>query len=274
MSARFCPSCGRPVDPSATFCGACGTAMPSPGTAPTFYPATAPLATGATAYSSSAGPLPEGRLSPVDGRAMDSILLASIFGLISAIASFVVPYAVGYSTFSPSTNFASLNVVYGLMGTLGASVVFTLLMFWYFRASFRALAAGDAGLRTSATFTIFAVFGAVIAIGALLWILGQAYQWFQCAGGVMPVPTSCIARGPILAALGLLAVGAVLYLVGWVAVLLGIWRLGVRYNEPLFKIGMVLYIFPLLNIVGLILIIVASRSVRNKLGARGPTAGV
>jgi hypothetical protein len=204
---------------------------------------------------------------------MDSIVLAAVFGLISAIASFVVPYTFGYSSFSPSTNFANLNVVYGLIGTLGVSLVFTVLMFWYFRDGFRTLAAGDAGLKTSATLSILAVFGAVVAIGALLWILGQAYQWFQCAAGVMPLPSHCVPRGPILGALGLVGVGAVLYLVGWIAVLLGLWRLGVRYNDSLFKIGMVLYIFPLLDIVGLILIILASRNVRAQVDAKGPPAG-
>lgn len=257
--ARFCPSCGRPVDPSATYCGACGTAMPVPGTAPTYPPPGGAAA--ATPYSSASAPLSQGQRAAVDRRAMDRVIVASIVGLVGVIAAIVVPQALGFD-FVHVTSFSSLNVVVALMVVLGIATVFSILMYWYFRLGFASLAgSGDSGLRTPATLTIFGVIGLLVVVGGAFWILGQAYQWVQCAAGASTIPTDCIARAPLLGAVGLIAVGAILYLIGFVALLLGLWRLGSRYGQSLFKIGMVLFIFPFLNIVGLILILLAARNV-------------
>ena len=128
-------------------------------------------------------------------------------------------------------------------------------------------------MRTPATLALLAIIGAVLVFAGLLWILGQAHQWFQCAAGVTPIPTSCVSVGPLVGAAGLVVVGAIVYVVGLIGIWLGLWRLGTRYNTSLFKIGMVLIIFPFLDIVGFILIIVAARDARSRAMARGKPAG-
>ena len=228
-TARFCPKCGKPVDPSATFCGSCGTAMPAPGAPPTYALPGPPLGT-AQPYSSAAGPLPEGQLDSSDASSMRSILLAAVFGLIGVVVSLVGPYAVGYSVLSFSTSasaFSTLNVVYALMALAAVGGVFTCIQVWFFRSAFRPLARKDAGLSTPASLSILALIGIVLVLAGAMVILGLVYQWFQCAAGVTPIPPSCVdaSRGLVLAAVGLVAVGAILALIGYVSIWLGLWRL-------------------------------------------------
>ncbi len=59
-------------------------------------------------------------------------------------------------------------------------------------------------------------------------------------------------------------------LIGYIGVAIGIWRFGVRYGEGKFKAGAILIFFPLLNVVGLVLILIAARSTRAKLANGSP----
>lgn len=243
--------------------------MPAPGTPPTYA---AGLPSGAVPrYSSAGGPLPAERLSAVDARAMDRLILASALGLVGTVATYIIPYVFGYSVFrlSVSTSgFSNSNDVYGLIGTAAVATAFTCLQFWFFREAFHSLAHDDAGLKTPATLTPLGILGALILAASAVWILTQANQWLACAGTVRPIPTHCINAPLLLGASGILAVGAILALIGLIALWIGLWRLGTRYNESMFKIGMVLTIFPVLDIAGFILLILAGREVR----ARVPSA--
>ena len=100
--------------------------MPAPGTPPTYA---AGLPSGAVPrYSSAGGPLPAERLSAVDARAMDRLILASARGLGGTVATYIIPYVFGYSVFrlSVSTSgFSNSNDVYGLIGTAAVATAFT-----------------------------------------------------------------------------------------------------------------------------------------------------
>ena len=254
--------------------------MPAPGSPP-IYAATAQTVGQAVPYSSSAAPLPEEQLGVSDGRAMARLMLAVTVGLAGAIVTFFAPYAFGYSTFSTSSlesSFSNSNVVYGFIAAVAVGGALTCVMVWFYRSTFHILAEGDPGLRTPSSLAVVAIIGVVILLAGALWLVGLAYQdqLFQCAGGAVRIPPSCFQKAGAqgYAAVGVLAVGVIVSLVGWIGgVWLGLWRLGTRYNDSLFKIGMVLSIFPLLNIIGYILLLVASRSVTTRVRTRLLPAG-
>lgn len=246
--------------------------MPAPGTPPTYAPAPGqPMVTGP--YSSSGGALPESLLGPVDREAMDNVQLASILALVGVVVSLILPYAFGYSLFgslNTRSSYSSVNVVVALMAVYVVAVAFVIAQYWFFRKAFRALAPTDGGMRTPASLAILPVIGLIVLLGGFLWILAQAYHAVQCANGVTPIPSSCFTGGLLLGAAGILAIGAIVALVGVIGVWLGLWRMGTRYSQSMFKIGMILTIFPFLDIVGYILLILASREVRSKLAPRSP----
>jgi len=67
-------------------------------------------------------------------------------------------------------------------------------------------------------------------------------------------------------------VGAALAIVGFFALAIGVWRLGDRFGEDLFKVGAVLLI--LVGVVGMVVILIAARSARRRIPDPGPTGTV
>ncbi len=112
---------------------------------------------------------------------------------------------------------------------------------------------------------IFVGIAIVLAVGVAL--LALVFQAITCAGAGNPVTSACLNLGTFLDLILLLGVAAILALIGYIGLLIGIWRLGTRYGESLFKVGAVLLIIPLLSVIGVILILVAARSSRAKLEA-------
>lgn len=76
--------------------------------------------------------------------------------------------------------------------------------------------------------------------------------------------------GSLFADFGLILIGAVLALIGVIGgLILGLWRVGSRYNQTAIKIGAIFEIIPLFNIVAPILILVGANDAKNVLARRG-----
>jgi hypothetical protein len=98
----------------------------------------------------------------------------------------------------------------------------------------------------------------------------------SCAGSGVPIPSSCLLSNTFWGGVALLGLGGLLAFVGYIGVLLGIWRLGTRYADAMFKVGAILLIIPYINLIGAILILIGARTARRKVeGAGGwtPTPG-
>jgi len=64
----------------------------------------------------------------------------------------------------------------------------------------------------------------------------------------------------------LLGLGGILTLVGLIGgQILGLWRVGTRYNETTIKVGAIFTIIPLLNIVGPILVLIGALEAKGRL---------
>jgi len=90
---------------------------------------------------------------------------------------------------------------------------------------------------------------------------------------ITPSSDFVAAAGSLVIDLLLLGLGGLLALVGFIGgLVLGLWRVGSRYGETIVKVGAILLIVPLLNIVAPILIIVGAYQARDRLngGAAPP----
>jgi hypothetical protein len=160
----------------------------------------------------------------------------------------------------------SLMTFYTILAVSLVGLVLTLLELYFYRQGFRTLSLHDPRFSTPSTSVLVLLVSLVIVAGGAMWALYLLYQAVQCSGVGHSLTLSCIEAGGILNVLGLVAIAGISALVGYLGLLLGIWRMGNRYHDGLFKAGAILLIIPLLNFVGLILIIVAARSARAKLG--------
>jgi uncharacterized protein DUF973/zinc ribbon protein len=282
MTARFCPFCGRPVVANATFCASCGAAIAGapPPASPTGYapssplPGPAPYAPYTGAYAPSGRPTPAS--SAADRSALSSVVLAAVLGLIGAVLSFAELFTrassfVAVSGAGSGTSFSLDASALYLLAALGAAgLVFALLELSFYRRAFGALTPQDNRFSTPSKLVLTAITALVLLVLVVVAIFAVIYQAIQCAGSGNPITTACISPGELLGLIGIGLILVIVLVVGYIGLLIGIWRLGTRYDEPLFKVGAVLLIFPVLNIVALVLILVGARSARDKLGTYSP----
>jgi hypothetical protein len=143
-------------------------------------------------------------------------------------------------------------------------VVISRIEFRFYRPGFLRLRPADDRFARAPTYSLLAFIGLILlalARGTLLALLART----SCASGATSFAVACTAtRG--LAAAGLLAVvGVIAFVVGAIGALVATWRLGVRSGDGRFKAAAVLFIFPFLNLIATILVIVATSSVEKRL---------
>lgn len=278
MTGRFCPHCGRPALSTASFCSSCGGALAAPPSSgplpgvnnpPAFVPGGgyAPYGTGYLGTNRAMPSTREGDLS-----AMSSVLLATVFGLIGAILSVIeLVGSPAFSLFSVSTSGTSSTVtgsatsVYAVAALSAAGIVVAMLMLWNYRRAFASLATYDSQFSTPATLTLLAIIAIGVLFLVLFGLLALVFQAITCSGIGMPLKTGCINVGALIGLAVLLFAVAIVALIGYIGFLIGVWRLGTRFDNGLFKVGAVLLIFPVLNIVGLVLLLVAARATRARI---------
>lgn len=149
---------------------------------------------------------------------------------------------------------------------LGVLAAFDLAVLVLMRSAFRGLAPIDGRFSTPATLSTVALIGAVIALAGAGILLAAVYQAVSCAGAGQPLTSGCIPRGVFFGGIVLILAGALAAVIGFIGILIGVWRLGDRHGESLFKVAAILLIFPFVNIVGAILMMAAARSGHQKVG--------
>ena len=98
--------------------------------------------------------------------------------------------------------------------------------------------------------------GFAVLILALLLVLG----------GVVALSLSLVLFGAVL-----VIIAAILLLLGdIVGIILGLWRVGVRYNNTLIKVGAIFYIIPYLDVLAPVLVFIGANSVEKKLETSHP----
>jgi len=233
---------------------------------PTQYPAYSP-----------AGSAPSSR--PADLSALSRVTVAAILGIVGALLSIVELVATPATSFvtvttSSTTGNSSVSLnpaAFYLVAAVGAvGVIFTMIELWLYRGAFRELSAHDSRFSTPSKLALLAFVGLVLLIVLAAAVFALVYQATVCAGSGNAITSACLNVGAFLGLIGLLVIVGIATFVGYIGVLIGIWRLGTRYNEGLFKAGAILYIIPFLNFIGLVLILVGARSARRSIeNARG-----
>lgn len=169
----------------------------------------------------------------------------------------------GASGTSPGAIDSSALLGLGSLTVLGAAL--SAAAIYCARQGFVRLRSEDPRFSTPATLALLAIVGILVLVLGLAVLFSSVAALLQCAGGTTPVPARCVNVGALLGGVALLFVGAVLGLIGLIGTVLGLWRLGDRYDNSLLKAGAVLWIFPILNLVGVLLILLALREVRHRL---------
>jgi uncharacterized protein DUF973 len=210
---------------------------------------------------------------PGEAAALSSVKVAGIIGIVGAILGWVV------IVFNATTSITSTAVTKDASGTphlniststiefllliAGLAVLLEIVQLLYFLSAFRQLRQYDGSFQTPGTLLWLALIGLPLLFLALGLLLNSVIALANCVN-VLPAGASansfCSSQ---LAAAGELAIflllAAILALIGWVALLIGVWRLGDHFPNSHFHAAAILLIIPFLSVVGFILIWYSSR---------------
>ena len=217
---------------------------------------------------------------------MHKLTIFAIIILASLVVSFSVtflfnpfgylfvtnPAAIGSTTptFAIGPNFLTYIIAWAVV-----TLVVEIFTFLQLRSAFKTLSAVDRPrFKTPSTLTLLLIIALpIVIVGVTIEIAGlapflNAVAQSQKAG--QPVTTPSLSGfGEFFAGAALAFIGGIITLIGFIGgLILGIWRLGSRYDESLFKVAAILFIIPLLDVVSPILILIGARQVRNRLVAR------
>jgi len=233
---------------------------------------------GPSQYGWTTSPAPQWQdTRATDRSALNDVFIAVVLGLVAVFISvgwlFASP-ALSVLTASTSASGTTISVAQSglvlILILIGISAALELVQLWLYRRAFVTLARVDDQFSTPSKLVLVLLIALVFLILAVIGIFYELAQAVSCAGAGNPIPASCIDGGAVLGLLGLLLVFGIAALVGFFGgLILGIWRLGTRYNDGLFKAGAILTIFPVLNIIGTILILVATHRAREVIARSG-----
>jgi hypothetical protein len=218
--------------------------------------------------------LPSAASRAVDVAALSRVALAAVLAIAGQLLGIVIIAFTNVSglisvTTSSSGARISLPSPWVWVGYVLGGAALALTEIVLLRAAFHGLAPADRTFSSPASLAVVALIGVVLALSGLGLFLKALYDAVACAGTGVPITTSCLTTGTFWGGVALLGIGALLAFIGYIGVLLGIWRLGTRYGDSKFKVGAILLIFPYINLVGGALILVAARAARAKVEGAG-----
>jgi hypothetical protein len=205
-----------------------------------------------------------------------NVKIASLLGFIGILITIVMPVVllfaagIGFNLANDADTINGSNVT-SFFNFLEAAVILLTVGPLLLVVSFLSYVLGLAKLRRAdTTFTAPLVLVVIGLIGFLMLaagfglILEVVLQVLTC-GGAGNVTPGCVDGTP--AGLGaLLLLGGILpALIGWIGLVLGLYRVGKRYSSTLTKIGGILYIIPFANLIAPILVWLGAREIEKVL---------
>ncbi len=226
-------------------------------------------------WSAPTGPLHD----PVaDLRALHRLQLGTLFGLVGSLLGvlFDLTYRYGnlltVSTGSSGPTFHSPGPsgdAY-VLGYLAAGTVLEVVGLLLLRSTFGALTPNAPQFLWPERFTLLTFVGLAVIVAGFGLLLASLARAVACAGSGNPIPASCLLTAEFGGSLALLVAGAVLAVVCAVGILIGIWRVGTWFDNPILQVGAVLLLIP---VAGTVVLLIASRREIERRSAARAAAG-
>lgn len=199
--------------------------------------------------------------------------LLSLLGLVVALAAplaFLVVLGLHIPIIGTSFGSAAFTIVIleermaiilvGVLLMLGALTLYLL--------AFAKIRRNADGFGAPMVLTLLGLLGAFLLVLGAGLILGQVYSAVNCAAGA--AVGSCISLSTVAAGVYAILGGLFLAFLGWIGLILGLYRMGKRYDSGLTKVGAILYIIPFLNLVATILVFIGIHGTVEKYARSAP----
>ncbi len=187
----------------------------------------------------------------------------------SAYQSVAVP-CTGIGCPTPATalpNFPIAALV-ALIAVLASGAGITFVGFWFVRSGFKMLEPSMSTLGTGALGASLQIAGVLaVAVTAVLLVVAVILSGMSSTSSAGQGLSGTIA---FIAGLGVIVIGAVIWFVGIILVLIGFYRIGNTYNNNLVEIGAIMYLF--MGFIGAILLFIGLSEVKDSIAKGGTKA--
>jgi hypothetical protein len=209
-------------------------------------------------------------------RALKYLRWAAVVGFVGSLTGLIAVQVLGAlnssgnplgtSSFSGSAGSTMVSVdataLWQVVAVAIVAIVIEIGSVYLYRASFSSLRGVDTRFSGPTKFSLLLLFGLLLLIPSLIGVAAALQGVSGCAltnsnGTLSPCGSRSIA--PLAGSAVLLFVCAIVAVVGLVGLLLGVWRLGVRFDSPLFKVAAILYVIPYIQVVGYLLTWIGAR---------------
>ena len=188
------------------------------------------------------------------------ILLAPI--LLLVVLGLHIPL-IGLSFGTASFTIAILEEILAVI-TVGALLLF--LSFIVYVVSFNILRKSGPGFGAPMGLGVVGILGVLLIFIGILLILVAVVQAVSCASASTDA-SSCVSLSTVAGGYYSVLGGGFLAFLGWIGLLIGIYRIGKRFDSTITKVGAILYIIPLVNVIAPILVLVGVHGVVRRLEA-------
>ncbi len=151
-----------------------------------------------------------------------------------------------------------------LLGLIVAGVLLQVVSLGAYGSAFGLVRLVDARFSTPRILSVIGLAGFVLILLGLGALLGFVFQAVSCGSA----GSTCLDPGLVLASGIAALLGSVLAFVGWVGLLLGLFRFGQRYESGLLKVAAILMIIPVANLAAPLLAFIALRNVPQRFDLR------
>ncbi|MCI4372091.1 MAG: DUF973 family protein [Thermoplasmata archaeon] len=166
----------------------------------------------------------------------------------------------GMATVAGFENILIVIVLGGLL--ILASIVLYLISF----NTFRKVSPGFGG---PVTLVILGLIGVLFIVLGFALVLSDFYRAVACAAA--GASSSCLDLAQLAGAVLTIFLGFILAVLGWIGLVLGLYRIGKRYGSTITIVGAILTIIPFAGLVAPILVIIGTHQSVHQLQAQDPT---
>jgi uncharacterized protein DUF973/zinc ribbon protein len=271
----FCPACGHSILDNALYCPACGKQLSTTKVVPGMTPPPPPP-------NSTYIPIIPSAFGEADKKALRKVTIFSAAFLASIVISFVstltlldpFKYILPANGNPPSTTSAifdgfGTNFLTILAVTSVVGLVFETIIFLQLYSAFKSLAKVDRPrFRIPSVLTLLLVISVPILLVGDLIVISGFVPFFNSIGQGVAQQISSLPQG-----YGTFAAGGFIAFIGGIVAfvsiiggpMLGLWRMGSRYESTSFKVAAIFFIIPGLDIIAPILLLVGAHQANNKI---------
>jgi len=194
--------------------------------------------------------------------------LASFIGLVLILISPILIFftlavhlpLVGETRGSGSLTIALLEE---LVALVAVGALLTLISMVLYIIAFSTLRKVHDGFGGPMVLSIIGVIGMLLITLGVALVLVTILQAVGCVAS--GAASSCLSVADLVTGVYAVLGGLLLAFIGWIGLLIGVYRIGKRYDSTLTKVGAILYIIPFLSVIAPLLVLIGIQGIVHRL---------